>query len=153
MILDEKQRPVRSWLTVALDDYSRAVAGYALSVQAPTAEHSALAFHQAVSRKHDPVWVVSGLPDVLYSDHGSPRAGLPRTAHPPGPFPRRKAAGTGEDRAFLRDLDHRAPAPPARIHPPRDRRRAPDRACADHLPTGRDAREIHRPRIQRATAF
>ncbi|WP_332603191.1 Mu transposase C-terminal domain-containing protein [Arthrobacter sp. S2(2024)] len=71
MILDEKQRPVRPWLTVALDDYSRAVAGYALSVQAPTAEHSALAFHQAVSRKHDPVWVVSGLPDVLYSDHGS----------------------------------------------------------------------------------
>ncbi|WP_136612139.1 Mu transposase C-terminal domain-containing protein [Sinomonas albida] len=71
VILDEQQQAVRPWLTVALDDYSRAVAGYSLSVQAPTAEHSALAFHQAVSRKHDPAWVVSGLPDVLYSDHGS----------------------------------------------------------------------------------
>ena len=71
MILNDRQQPVRPWLTIVLDDYSRAVSGYSLTVAAPTAEHSALAFHQAVSRKHNPGWVVSGLPDVLYSDHGS----------------------------------------------------------------------------------
>ena len=71
MILNDRQEPVRPWLTVVLDDYSRAVAGYSLAVATPTAEHSALAFHQAVSRKRNPSWVVSGLPDVLYSDHGT----------------------------------------------------------------------------------
>ena len=71
MILDDRQQPVRPWLTIVLDDYSRAVAGYAVIVAAPNAEHSALAFHQAVSRKRNPAWVVTGLPDVLYSDHGS----------------------------------------------------------------------------------
>lgn len=71
MILDDKQTSVRPWLTIVLDDYSRAVAGYALAVSAPTSERSALAFHQAASRKRHASWVVSGLPDVLYSDHGS----------------------------------------------------------------------------------
>ncbi|MGA5199113.1 DDE-type integrase/transposase/recombinase, partial [Streptomyces exfoliatus] len=71
MILNDRQQPVRPWLTIVLDDYSRAIAGYALGVSAPTAEHSALAIHQAVARKRNPKWVVSGLPDVLYSDHGS----------------------------------------------------------------------------------
>lgn len=71
MILDDRQHPVRPWLTIVLDDHSRAIAGYALGVSAPTAEYSALAFHQAVSRKRNPEWVVSGLPDILYSDHGS----------------------------------------------------------------------------------
>lgn len=71
MIINDRQQAVRPWLTIVLDDYSRAVAGYALGVAAPTAEYSALAFHQAVSRKRNPNWVVSGLPDMLYSDHGS----------------------------------------------------------------------------------
>ncbi|MCU1508955.1 MAG: Mu transposase/integrase [Glaciihabitans sp.] len=71
MILDDRQQPVRPWLTIVLDDYSRAITGYALGVSAPTAEHSALAFHQVVARKRNPKWVVSGLPDILYSDHGS----------------------------------------------------------------------------------
>lgn len=71
MVLDDRQRPARPWLTTVLDDFSRAVVGYALGFAAPTAERSALAFHQAVSRKRNPAWVTSGLPDVLYSDHGS----------------------------------------------------------------------------------
>lgn len=71
MIFDDRQQPARPWLTIVLDDYSRAIAGYALGIAAPTAELSALAFHQAVSRKQNPAWMVSGLPDILYSDHGS----------------------------------------------------------------------------------
>ncbi|WP_253905721.1 DDE-type integrase/transposase/recombinase [Arthrobacter sp. H5] len=62
---------MRPWLTVVLDDYSRAVAGYTVFIGAPTAEQTALALHQAVNRKTSSVWQVCGLPDVLYSDHGS----------------------------------------------------------------------------------
>jgi putative transposase len=70
-VLDRRQRPVRPWLTVILDDYSRAVAGYTVFLGAPTAEQTALALHQAVLRKPQPDWPVQGLPEVLYSDHGS----------------------------------------------------------------------------------
>lgn len=70
-ILDAHRRPARPWLTVVLDDYSRAVAGYTLFLGAPSAERTALALHQAVIAKGNPAWPVQGLPDVLYSDHGS----------------------------------------------------------------------------------
>lgn len=71
LVVDERGRPVRPWLTVVLDDFSRAVAGYSLAAVAPTADHSALALHQAVSRKRRAAWVVSGLPEALYVDHGA----------------------------------------------------------------------------------
>ena len=32
MILGDRQQPVRPWLTIVLDDYSRAIAGYAVGV-------------------------------------------------------------------------------------------------------------------------
>lgn len=70
-VLDQAGQMVRPWLTVVLDDYSRAVAGYTVFLGAPTAEQTALALHQAVNRKANPDWPVCGLPDVLYSDHGS----------------------------------------------------------------------------------
>lgn len=54
-----------------LDDHSRAVAGYTVFLGDPTAEQTALALHQAAGRKVNPAWPVMGLPDVLYSDHGS----------------------------------------------------------------------------------
>jgi len=70
-VLDAKQQPARPWLTVVLDDHSRAVAGYTVFLGDPTAEQTALALHQAAGRKSNPAWPVMGLPDVLYSDHGS----------------------------------------------------------------------------------
>jgi putative transposase len=70
-ILDKKKEQVRPWLTIVLDDYSRAIAGYTVFVGAPTAERTALALHQAINRKSNPAWPITGLPDVLYSDHGS----------------------------------------------------------------------------------
>jgi transposase InsO family protein len=70
MILDAGQ-PARPWLTVILDDFSRAVAGYAVNLAAPSALQTALALRQAIWRKPDPAWTVCGLPEVLYSDHGS----------------------------------------------------------------------------------
>jgi putative transposase len=61
----------KPWLTVVIDDYSRAVAGYFLSFEAPSALHTSLALRQAIWRKEDSRWIVCGIPDVLYTDNGS----------------------------------------------------------------------------------
>jgi len=71
ILVDEAGRSARPWLTVILDDHSRAVAGYTVFLPDPTAEQTALALHQAVRRKTNPAWPVLGLPEVLYSDHGA----------------------------------------------------------------------------------
>jgi putative transposase len=71
LILDAAGRPTRPWLTVILDDHSRALAGYTVSLDAPSALQTALALRQAIWRKSNPAWPVCGIPDVLYSDHGS----------------------------------------------------------------------------------
>jgi putative transposase len=70
-VVDERGRPARPWFTVILDDYSRAVAGYALSLHAPSSIQTALALRQAIWRKGDPHWSVCGIPETFYSDHGS----------------------------------------------------------------------------------
>src|SRR5207249_9588595 len=49
----------------------RAVAGYALTYSSPSAMQTALALRQAIWRKARPGWQVCGIPDVLYTDHGS----------------------------------------------------------------------------------
>ena len=71
LILDERRRPVRPWLTVIEDDHSRAIAGYVVFLGAPSALQTALALHQAIWRKGRAAWPVCGIPDVLYCDHGS----------------------------------------------------------------------------------
>jgi putative transposase len=71
MVLGTKGTAVRPWLTIVLDDYSRAVAGYTLFTGAPSAEQTALALHHAINTKANPDWPMSGLPEVLYSDHGT----------------------------------------------------------------------------------
>jgi len=43
IVLDASGKAVRSWLTLIIDDYSRAVAGYALFLRAATALQTALA--------------------------------------------------------------------------------------------------------------
>lgn len=70
-VLDKERHAKRPWLTVIMDDYSRAIAGYALSFNAPSAMQTALALRQAIWRKAQPGWQVSGIPEVLYTDHGS----------------------------------------------------------------------------------
>jgi putative transposase len=70
-IRDERDRPAKPWLTVILDDYSRAVAGFRLSIAAPSALQTALALRDAIARKTDPHWHVCGIPAMFYTDHGS----------------------------------------------------------------------------------
>jgi putative transposase len=63
--------PARPWLTVIEDDHSRAIAGYAVNLGAPSALQTALALRQAIWRKAEPGWHVCGIPSVFYTDHGS----------------------------------------------------------------------------------
>ena len=70
MILAGSGQPVRPWLTVILDDRSRAIAGFTMFTGDPSALQTALALRQAIWRKSDPAWPVCGVPAVLYSDHG-----------------------------------------------------------------------------------
>jgi len=71
LILDEASKPVRPWLTVILDDHSRAVAGFMVFIGAPSVLNTCLALRHAIWRKADPAWPVCGVPDMLYVDHGS----------------------------------------------------------------------------------
>lgn len=71
VLKDGQGGPGKPWLTVILDDYSRAVAGYTLFFGSPSAIQTALALRHAIWRKGRPGWQVCGIPEVLYSDHGS----------------------------------------------------------------------------------
>lgn len=71
IVLNEKGKPERPWLTIILDDYSRAVAGYYLSFENPSAIHTSLVLHQAIWRKGNPDWQICGIPEKFYTDHGS----------------------------------------------------------------------------------
>ena len=61
----------RPWLTIVIDDYSRAVAGYYLAFEPPSSLRTTLALRQGIWRKGDPHWEVCGIPDILYTDNGS----------------------------------------------------------------------------------
>ena len=63
--------PARPWLTIIIDDYSRAVAGFGVSFHAPSALQTALVLRQAIWRKAIPRWHICGIPATFYTDHGS----------------------------------------------------------------------------------
>ena len=71
LAFDAAGSPARPWLTVVLDDHSRAIAGYFISLDAPSALNTALALRQAIWRKPNPEWIISGIPEQLYVDNGS----------------------------------------------------------------------------------
>ncbi|MBT2770937.1 hypothetical protein J7J47_01650 [Halomonas sp. ISL-60] len=59
-ILNEKNEESRPWLTIILEDYSRAIAGYYLSFQAHSAIQTSLSFHQTIWNKKRAYWKVCG---------------------------------------------------------------------------------------------
>jgi len=71
LLVRDGQSPAKPWLTVVMDDYSRAVAGYFLTFDAPSALNTSLALRQAIWRKDEPRWHVCGIPQILYTDCGS----------------------------------------------------------------------------------
>jgi len=62
---------VQPWLTVIEDDDSRAIAGDRLTLETPTALHTARAFRAAIWRSGEPRAPVCGIPVAFYTDHGS----------------------------------------------------------------------------------
>ena len=70
-VLDEKNQIGRPWLTIIMDDYSRAIAGYYLCFQEPSAMNTALTLYQAIWKKEDKNWYICGIPEKFYTDHGS----------------------------------------------------------------------------------
>jgi putative transposase len=64
IMIDDCGTAKKPWLTIMLDDYSRAVAGYSVSFSAPSAIQTALALRQGMWRKSKAGWNVCGIPDV-----------------------------------------------------------------------------------------
>ena len=59
-LLRPNGQTAKPWLSVVIDDYSRAIAGYFMSFEAPSALHTSLALRQAIWRKEEPRWQVCG---------------------------------------------------------------------------------------------
>jgi len=70
-VLNPEGGQFRPWLTTVMDDYSRAIAGVFISSDAPSSINTALALRQAIGPKNDARWLVCGIPEILYTDHGS----------------------------------------------------------------------------------
>jgi putative transposase len=70
-LLREDGMAARPWLTIVIEDYNRAVAGYYLGFEPPSVLRTCLALRQAIWRKSDARWPVCGIPDVLSTDNGS----------------------------------------------------------------------------------
>jgi putative transposase len=70
-LLRENGTTGKPWLTIVIDDYSRAIAGYYLGFEPPSVLRTSLALRQAIWRKTDARWPICGIPDVLYTDNGS----------------------------------------------------------------------------------
>ena len=69
-VLDERGQEKRPWLTVIIDDFSRAISGYYLYLEPPTALQTALTLREAIWYKTNSQWLICGIPEVLYTDHG-----------------------------------------------------------------------------------
>jgi putative transposase len=70
LLLSDVGKPEKPWLTVILDDYSRAIAGYSLGFADPNTEQTALTLRSAIWHKTDPRWHVCGIPTRFYTDNG-----------------------------------------------------------------------------------
>lgn len=71
VLIDDKGKGRKPWLTIIIDDYSRAICGFYLSFDAPCSLHVSLALRQSIWRKANSKWQVCGIPSVLYTDNGS----------------------------------------------------------------------------------
>ena len=147
-VLTPSGRPGRPWLTLIEDDHSRAVAGYAVNLGAPSALTTALAFRQAIWRKPWPGWHVCGIPGAFHVDHGSDftsahleqvMADLKIRAYFSLPGQPRGRGKGGKD---LRHHQPDVPAVAARVRAARHRR--PGRAGPAHPGrAGRGDRDLH----------
>ncbi|MBO9490456.1 DDE-type integrase/transposase/recombinase [Endozoicomonas sp. G2_1] len=81
MLVDDKERlPIcRPWVTFAIDVYSRAIVGYYLALEAPSATTVGMCITHAISRKeswlsHQGItteWPIWGIMRVIHADNGA----------------------------------------------------------------------------------
>lgn len=70
-LIGTNHQPVKPWLTIIIDDYSRAIAGYFLGFQPPSSMRIATALRQGIWFKEEQNWSICGIPEKFYSDCGS----------------------------------------------------------------------------------
>ena len=70
MLVRPDGNDAKPWLTVVIDDYSRAVAGYFSPLRSLDPAYVP-GIAPAIWRNEDSRWIVCGIPDILYTDHGS----------------------------------------------------------------------------------
>lgn len=70
-VLNGQGKPQRPWLTIILDDFSRAIASYFLMFDNPSSLHTSLALRQAIWCKEEKEWEICTIPEQLYTDHSS----------------------------------------------------------------------------------
>lgn len=70
-VLNHSNKLQRPWLTIIIDDCSRAICGYELSFLSPSVSKTSLCLRQAIWRKPDSQWSVFGIPETFYTDHGA----------------------------------------------------------------------------------
>jgi putative transposase len=70
-VWDSSGKAVKPVLTAIIDDYSRAIMGYYLDIDPPSAQRTAIALRQAIWRKENPKWLACGIPDTFYTDRGT----------------------------------------------------------------------------------
>jgi putative transposase len=70
-VVNEHGRVGMPWLTAIEDDYSRSICGYRLSWSGPSSASTALTLRGAIGVKEDGRWPMYGVPECLYTDHGS----------------------------------------------------------------------------------
>jgi len=70
-VWDTSRNAVKPVLTAIIDDYSRAIMGYYLDLDPPSAQRTAITLRQAIWHKDNEKWLVCGIPDILYTDRGS----------------------------------------------------------------------------------
>ncbi|WP_162235254.1 Mu transposase C-terminal domain-containing protein [Sphingomonas sp. Leaf10] len=81
IVVDEalRQPLERPWITVAIDEYSRAVLGFYLSLEAPSSTSVGLCLVHSILPKDgwaariglSPKWLPHGRPDEIYTDNGA----------------------------------------------------------------------------------
>lgn len=65
-VLNEKNEIERPWLTIVLDDYSRAIAGFRIEFGTPDTERASLVLRQAIWKKGNSNWPICGIPEKFY---------------------------------------------------------------------------------------
>ena len=66
----EKNQAKRPWITIVLDQYSRALVGYYLDFSPPSSQRVALSLRHAILPKSESDWPVFGIPAKVRHDHG-----------------------------------------------------------------------------------